>query len=516
MSHRASSIGFRIRWPSGLVQWLVILGLCTWTSAQGWAASRVALVIGNSEYLHEPRLENPANDADDMAAVLRELGFRVIEGRDVDRAALDSKLREFIESADGADIALLFYAGHGMQIDGRNFLIPVDAKLERRSALDFEVLDIDRVTAEMAAAAKTSLIFLDACRDNPLVAGLAAQSGRSIGAQRGLTPPTDTGAGTLIALSTSPGKVARDGEGRNSPFTAALLRHIRTPGLEIKTLMTRVRSEVATATRDEQIPWDTESLRTEVYLAPADSKAPPALVEDACTAEVDPDATAETIVERDVEIGLRACAEAVNQHPDDIGFVARLRAAKEQRAFKNAMKSSLREASDAYLLLYPSGRFAARVRARLAALSPAAEPTPSPLAAPDGDVRRRDTEKVVAHYWAVSNDRSEDGSGLASLYGDPVQFYGGASSRSQIMKLKLAYFKDWSVRRYNIEDDSVNCSGRICTEDGTVNWTVTSQARHVTSSGRSRFSFAVEWSGGQGKIISEGGVVISREAHKIP
>src|SRR5271169_4325826 len=185
------------------------------------ADARVALVIGNGAYLHEPVLQNPANDARDMAAALRELGFRVTEAIDVDRATLDVRLRDYLGSAEGADIALLFYAGHGMQLDGRNLLIPIDAKLERRSSIDFEVVDVDQITTEMESAAKTVLIFLDACRDNPLAGKFAAVSGRSAGASRGLAPPElITSAGVLIAFSTAPGKIAADGDARNSPFTA--------------------------------------------------------------------------------------------------------------------------------------------------------------------------------------------------------------------------------------------------------------------------------------------------------
>ena len=155
---------------------LALLAVCVvslFAHGRSHADARVALVIGNGAYLHEPVLQNPANDARDMAAALRELGFHVTEAIDVDKATLDARLESYLGSAEGADIALLFYAGHGMQLDGRNLLIPIDAKLERRSSIDYEVVDVDRVTSEMESAAKTVLIFLDACRDNPLAGKLA-------------------------------------------------------------------------------------------------------------------------------------------------------------------------------------------------------------------------------------------------------------------------------------------------------------------------------------------------------
>jgi hypothetical protein len=501
-----------------LVLCIAILGVAMGSLCHAAAAGRVALVIGNGEYLHAPRLANPSRDADDMSAALRDLGFRVVDARDADKIALDSKLREFIDAADGADIALLYYAGHGMQIDGVNYIMPTDAKLEKRSALYFEVVNVDRVVAEMAGAAKTSLLFLDACRDNPLADQLTGQSGRSLGGERGLAPPSNSASGTLIAFSTSPGKIARDGEGRNSPFTSALLRNIRVPGLEIKTLMTRVRSDVAAATHEQQIPWDTESLRTDIFLAPGDATTPapppPRKDDDPCLAGIHPEAEAEEVLAADVDAGLKACAEAVIEHPDDPRMIVRLKAAKEQRAFVAAMKSSGGEAAEAYLLLYPEGRFATRARSRLAALLPPAEaPIPRP-ARPDTEMLMRDSEALFARYTEISNDRLEDGSGLEQFYAGNVNFYGTLMSRDEIIRQKSSYFKTWNLRRYAVETEQAQCEGRVCALNGSMSWSLRSDARRMQSTGRSTFSCTVDWSSGQGKIIAESGAVISREAHK--
>ena len=364
------------------------------------AGARVALVIGNSQYVHEPRLENPANDEADVANALRDIGFRVIEGRDLDKAGLDARLHEFIDAAEGADVALLFYAGHGMQVDGRDYLIPIDAKLERRSALDFEVVDVERLAAQMEGVAKASLVFLDACRDNPLASNFAGPLGRSAAVGRGLAPPSTSGAGTFIALSTAPGKIATDGAGRNSPFTAALLNHIRTPGLEIKALMTRVRAEVALATREEQIPWVTESLRTDVYLSPGPSMEPaaPAAQQSVCEQLVDEHANKNAFLAKDLNAGLQACANAIVEHPQDTRLSHLLEVAQEERAFQRALLSKDRAISEAYLVLYPAGLFIEDIKQHLASLEPTPTPTPtlSPMPSPPSGPIEPEKPKVDA------------------------------------------------------------------------------------------------------------------------
>lgn len=493
------------------------------------ADTRVALVIGNGAYSHEPVLRNPPNDAHDMAAALRELGFRVTEAIDADKATLDARLREYLDAAERADIALLFYAGHGMQLDGRNLILPVDAKLERRSSIDYEVVDVDRVTSEMESAAKTVLVFLDACRDNPLAGKFAGLSGRSAGPSRGLAPPEiTTSAGVLIAFSTAPGKVAADGDARNSPFTTALLRHIRTPGVEIKSVMTRVRADVAAATGDAQVPWDSNSLRTEIFLAPAQpgSTLPSAAPapDEPCLRLVATDEEPDDILKKDVEAGLKACAEGVGDHPDDPRLAARLHVAKEQRAFKIAMTSSSSDAAEAYLVLYPSGRFAMRVRERLAALETRAPPSepqpvrpwPTPSSAPlEAQSLATKTRALIGRYFAISNKPTEDGTGLGPLYASSVDFYGKETPKNEIVRQKVAYFRDWNIRSYEVQAQDVNCIAEQCSSTGTVGWALTSQSRRVVSTGQSTFSFTVDWSDGSGKITSEGGAVVSREAHKM-
>jgi tetratricopeptide (TPR) repeat protein len=228
---------------------------------------RVALVIGNGKYQFAAPLANPPNDAADIAKALRKLGFDVVEGRDLDRSGMDNAIRQFGRKLDGAEIALFFYAGHGLQVNGKNYLVPVDAKLERPGDLALDAVDIGNVLAQMEAEKRVNLIFLDACRDNPLARSLARSLGtRSSAVAQGLAS-IQSAIGTMIAYATQPDNVALDGEGRNSPFTAALLKHIVTPGLEIGTLMKRVRADVIATTREKQVPWDHSSLVGDVILA---------------------------------------------------------------------------------------------------------------------------------------------------------------------------------------------------------------------------------------------------------
>jgi tetratricopeptide (TPR) repeat protein len=227
---------------------------------------RVALAIGNSQYLFSNQLPNTANDAADIAAALRRLGFEVVEGKDLDRHGMDDAIRQFGRKLERADLALFFYAGHGLQVNGKNYLVPIDAKLERPGDLPLDAVDMDTVLAQMEAEKRVNLIFLDACRDNPFAGSLSRSLGtRSGSVGRGLAR-IQSGIGTLIAYATQPDNVALDGDGRNSPFTAALLRHIQSPGLDIGIILRRVRAEVISITRERQVPWDHSSLVGEVVL----------------------------------------------------------------------------------------------------------------------------------------------------------------------------------------------------------------------------------------------------------
>jgi hypothetical protein len=247
---------------------LVVLVLAANSITLAFAAeNRVALVIGNSAYQHAAALANPKNDASDMAAAAEKLGFKVIRGLDLDKSGMDRTIRQFAESLRGASMGLFFYAGHGLQVSGRNYLVPIDAELKTAEALDFEMVGLDVVQRIMEAATETNVLFVDACRDNPLSRNLARAMGtRSTAIGHGLTAQ-EAGAGTLISFSTQPGNVALDGTGsRNSPYAAALTRHIATQGKDLPAVLVQVRRDVMAATGKRQIPWEHSALTAEVML----------------------------------------------------------------------------------------------------------------------------------------------------------------------------------------------------------------------------------------------------------
>jgi uncharacterized caspase-like protein len=204
-----------------------------------------------------------------MAKTLREIGFDVVDGTDLTRLAMEQKIRAFADKLDAANVALFFYAGHGLQVGGKNYLIPVDAKLTRPGDLSLDTIDVSVVMAQMEARERVNLIFLDACRDNPLARSFASTLGasRSAAVGQGLAS-IQSAVGTMIAFATQPDAVALDGQGRNSPFTAALLKHIRTPGTDISVMMREVRNDVLAATGRRQVPWDHSSLTAAVVLVP--------------------------------------------------------------------------------------------------------------------------------------------------------------------------------------------------------------------------------------------------------
>jgi len=249
-----------------IITGIVILFLTALTALPGLAERRVALVIGNGAYDRVPELPNPSNDARAVAAALEGIGFEVERGLDLDGAAMRARIRDFGRRAEGADLALFFYAGHGIQMAGRNYLIPTDAALEREGDLDLYAMPLDLVIAEMERSAKTNVVLLDACRDNPFgdVVDLNAPIGS---AQAGLAPASPD-RGTLVAYAARDGQVALDGEGDNSPFALALIDRLAQPGLEISLMFRQVRDLVLERTANRQEPHTYGSLSGEpFYLA---------------------------------------------------------------------------------------------------------------------------------------------------------------------------------------------------------------------------------------------------------
>jgi uncharacterized caspase-like protein len=237
------------------------------TLVEAFAGGKVALVVGVSNYEHAGRLANTLNDASDMAATLKRLGFDVETLADPNRPAFEAAVRRYGERSVHADVSLFYYSGHALEAAAHNWLLPASALLDSERDLRFEAVDLDTVEEQTDGYAKLSIIFLDACRDNPFASRFTR--GRSF-TPRGLGRVDVGRGGVLVAFSTGPGEVAVDSLAgkRNSPFTAALLKYIETPGLEIRSLLTRVTKDVFFETKGTQRPWQNSSLEGDFYFVP--------------------------------------------------------------------------------------------------------------------------------------------------------------------------------------------------------------------------------------------------------
>ena len=312
------------------------------SAPQALAEKRVALVIGNAAYQNVAPLPNPGNDAADMVAKLEALGFEVVSGRDLDLSGVRRAVRDFVGRLDGADLALFYYAGHGLQVDGENYLAPVDARLASQVDLEFEAVPMNLILTAMERSTRVNVVLLDACRDNPLAVNLARSMGtRSASVGRGLAK-IGTGIGTLIAFATQPGNVALDGSGRNSPFTSALLKHLGQPGRDITRELIDVRRDVLAATGGRQVPWDNSSLTGEVVLKPATGNEP------------------------------TPAKEKNGEQAAELAYWDTIKNATDRDLF------------DAYLQQYPQGVFASLARAKIQIIERAAATPGAKTVAPDG------------------------------------------------------------------------------------------------------------------------------------
>jgi len=221
---------------------------------------RIALVIGNAKYKEAP-LVNSVNDARDMAAALQRTGFEVIMAIDATQKEMNRAIAKFGDRLTTDSVALFYYAGHGMQVRGKNYLIPIDAEIKSESSVRVESVDVDGVLDQLSTS-DLNVVILDACRNNPF----ERRANRSVGAA-GLAQ-MEAPKGSLIAYATAPGRTAADGEGRNGLYTQALLKYIQEPGLTIEQVFKNVRREVARATRDGQIPWESSSMTGDFYFLP--------------------------------------------------------------------------------------------------------------------------------------------------------------------------------------------------------------------------------------------------------
>jgi uncharacterized caspase-like protein len=317
-----------------------------------WAEKRVALVIGNSAYRNVAQLQNPVNDGAVIATTLKDAGFDVVDSRhDMPAAETRRALRDFADRARDADIAVVYYAGHGMEVDGTNYLIPVDAKLERDTDVYDEAFSLDRVLLAIEPAKRLRLVILDACRDNPFSKNMKRTiASRAIG--QGLAKIEPTSPNMLIAYSAKAGSTAADGDSSNSPFTTALSKYLTKPGLDVRRAFGFVRDDVLKTTSNRQEPFVYGSLGGEdVPLVPAKVAAPSA---------PEPVASPRAAIRRDYELALQvgnkeAMKAFLAQYSD--GFYADL--AKIQL--------SKLAAEDTRVAATEKARLAEQERARLAA-----------------------------------------------------------------------------------------------------------------------------------------------------
>jgi formylglycine-generating enzyme required for sulfatase activity len=265
---------------AGLLLALLLLLLLTLTllPLSALAEKRVALVIGNGLYTKVDKLPNPPHDAEAMAVLLRKAGFEVIAKTDLSGDVMRSTLRDFSDQVRDADMALVFYAGHGMEMNGVNYLIPVDARIARDIDVEDEAISLDRIIRTIEPARRLQLVILDACRDNPFVRSMRRTIvSRSLRSGHGDIDERGLPANMLIAYAQKAGSTADDGDGANSPYTAALLNHLATPGLDVELALRRARDEVLKTTRNRQEPFKYGSLSgSELALVPAAGHAEPA------------------------------------------------------------------------------------------------------------------------------------------------------------------------------------------------------------------------------------------------
>jgi uncharacterized caspase-like protein len=321
----------------------IVLAICSaWLSSQpALAEKRVALVMGNSAYQNVSRLTNPVNDSDAISTTLKTAGFDVVDlKRDLKANEMRRALRDFSDHVRDADIAIVYFAGHGIEIDGTNYLIPIDAALERDIDAYDEAIALDRILTVIEPAKQLRLVILDACRDNPFSKTMKRTvASRAIG--RGLAKVEPTSPNTLVAFAAKAGSTASDGDGKNSPFTAALVKHLTKPGLDLRKAFGFARDDVLKVTNNKQEPFIYGSLGgDDVVLVPASAVPPLA------TSPADPYAA----IRRDYELAERIGTKPVwdsfiNNYPS--GFYADLAKAQRDKLSAEAASTTATEKAKA-------------------------------------------------------------------------------------------------------------------------------------------------------------------------
>lgn len=339
------------------------------------AAERLALVIGNGQYANLPVLANPANDATLVASNLTKLGFKVTSLTNQNQSQIKSAIAKFaddIEMAGTETIAAFYYAGHGVQIDGTNYLVPVDAQAKTKGDIVLGAVSAsDVLRALELSKAKVNVLVLDACRDNPFSAGTRSLS-------RGLAR-IDAPAGSIVAYSTAPGQVAQDGESGNSPYATALAEHLTTPGLSLEDVFRKVRIDVSGKTAGAQVPWEETSLTQEVLLA-----GEPVVAQVVATPPPTPNAAPDVLSAHAYQVAVGTnTAEAydafIRQFPAAAETTLALRNREmlnDESNWRKAVVSNSVGAYRMYMTLHPNGVYLGEAQQRIATLAKPVEATP--------------------------------------------------------------------------------------------------------------------------------------------
>ena len=452
-----------------LVLLMMFYGWCSKAHAQP-QETRVALVIGNSNYKNSP-LKNPVNDARDMAVKLRGLGFTVIERDNLVVKQIGGTLREFRSKLTPGSVALVYYAGHGLQIKGDNYFPTVDADITGEEDVPNQSLAMKQIMDVLVdSKTRLNLVFLDACRDNPY-----ARSFRS--ASRGLSKETAP-SGTLISFATRPGSVASDGDGRNGLYTGALLKAMDNKNQPIEQVLKRVVSSVKAYSKNQQEPWMEGSIEGEFCFGD-------------CTSTVQVSVSDERVLWDSV---------------------------KDSRDVNDLM---------AYVNKFPKGLFVeiAINRINLIKQFGSAQVVTNTLI-PDKNASNEktqsnsgtmeaETRKFLRRYfsdWSADDEKAR--SLLIESLADNVFFYGVNTSKNEITKEKFAAIKRWSTRNYQEREKSTeiicNYERKFCSVRGVVDWTVSSQTRNARSSGVSEFELGLDYASGRLKIVQENGRTLTR------
>jgi len=348
---------------------------------------RVALVIGNGNYVNARKLVNPVNDANDMAKALTDVGFEVISGTNLSLKQMTEKVREFGDKLKASGgVGLFYYAGHGIQVNSRNYLIPVEADISREDEIDFAALNFDIVLRKMATANNgLNIVILDACRNNPFARSW--NRGEEEGGLAQINAPT----GTFIAYATSPDKTASDGTGRNGLYTAELLKFIKQPNMKIEETFKEVRKAVKQASGDKQIPWDSSSLSGEFYFKTDKSTIAKTVTNNQTTETM---ITAKTKAEQEKEawdlVKNSASASDFRYYLEEFPSGANAAAAKIrlEELIWQTVRGSDKAKIQAYLNEFPSGANASAARIRIKQLEESANVTTNPTPTSNNSTNR--------------------------------------------------------------------------------------------------------------------------------